>query len=128
MKYTFLLVTSLFTMSCSATSCLVTDELISKNSADNANKIDIKVSATGTLLNVVLTVPAEIDRLKFNGIMVHKEKSKQNLGEFVMPLNTYVEDDKILAWYTIDKKSASDNYLTIDYGEDCGISLKYKVN
>ncbi|NQY38417.1 MAG: hypothetical protein HRT37_26490 [Alteromonadaceae bacterium] len=126
-KYVFLIVFSILSASCNATSCLITDDAIAKNSIEYANVIDIKVSKNNGLLSVVLTAPIEIKGMKFKSVILHKDKLKNEPDEFAMPLNAFIENGKVMTWYNVDEKTANGNYLTIDYGEDCGISLSYRV-
>ena len=127
-KYTFLMVLFLLSISGNATSCLISDGSITQNSLVYEERININISSTKGLLNVQLTVPSEIDGMKLRGLILRKDKSENAPFEFAMPLSTFIEHDKVMTWYNIDEKLAHGNYLTIDYGGDCGISLKYLVN
>ena len=114
-------------MVCNATTCLISDKTIAKHSIEYAKEIDIRVSKKDYLITVVLEVPSKINGMKFIGLMLHKDKLEGEIFEFTMPLSTYTEDGKVLSWYNVDEKTAQGNYLTIDYGQHCGMSLKYKV-
>jgi hypothetical protein len=127
MKYFTLILFSLFSIGCQANSCLMTEKDINENSIKYSELVDIKITKTGSLLFVAITAPQKINTLNFNGMLVHKKGVDGNQSKFIMPLNTYIENGKVSTWYNVDGELVEGNYITIDYGESCGISLRYDV-
>lgn len=113
---------------CSATSCLITKEEIAENSIKYDQLVDIKSTKQGSLVNVVLEAPSEIDGMKLQNVILHKSSSDMSSMEFIVPLKVNTENERSSTWYNMDVNLINENFITLDYGENCGISLKYKVS
>lgn len=126
-KYITLIAFAILSFGCKATTCLITEEDVVNNSKKYAQFVDIKLSKLGKLLNVVFTAPAEIEGKVLQNVLLHKVRSGKGQMEFTIPLKTHIENNKSSSWYDIDEQFVEGNFISLDYGENCGISLKYEI-
>ncbi|UTP72668.1 hypothetical protein NLG07_00035 [Alteromonas sp. LMIT006] len=124
-KYIVLITFLAFSFGCKATTCLITEESIAENSSKYAELFKITLTKRGPLLNVELSAPTEIEGKVLQGVLLHKIEKGQTV--FTIPLNTYVENSRVSSWYDADEQLVVGNFITFDYGENCGLSLKYVV-
>lgn len=124
-KYLVLITFIALSFGCKATTCFLTEESVTENSSKYAELFEITLTKQGALLNVVLTAPTEIEGKVLQSVILHKVEKE--LTVFTIPLNTYVENARVSSWYDLDEQLVVGNFITLDYGENCGLSLKYEV-
>jgi hypothetical protein len=114
-----------FCFSIEADTCLITDEEIERKSHRYKYLIEITITEDNGLNYVAISAPAKIEDLNFQNLYLQKVF----LGgeEFVAPLKTVVQNERYLSWYSISSRLIEDNYIALDYGQTCGVSLRYKV-
>ncbi|MCV2886479.1 hypothetical protein OE749_17420 [Aestuariibacter sp. AA17] len=126
-KLILLIFFSLVSFGCNATSCVISEKSIIEQSKVYKSLVHIEVTKNNSLLTIVLNAPHEIRGNGITGVILHKEINDYGDNGFSIPLRFTVEEDKAIAWFNIDKKTAKHIFLSLDYGEDCGISIQYSI-
>jgi hypothetical protein len=127
-KYITLISMAIFSFGCTATTCLISEESIVKNSEEYSSQVNIRKTKNGNVVNVIVTVPTKLNGSVLENIFMQK-LSEDGENEIIeVPLKIYVENGNSTSWYNIRDDLADNNFIAIDYGQGCGISIKYKVN
>ncbi|MCP1338973.1 hypothetical protein NJR55_05140 [Idiomarina sp. M1R2S28] len=93
-------------------------------------QIDTQKDEDGYMVEV--SVPAKMDGKKFKHIWLFKGKPAYDATkmdhDFGMPLGTWKGSNKTIhSVYAVKSFLAKDNYLSVSYGEDCGMYVEYRV-
>ena len=126
-KLILLVIFSLISLGCNATSCVISEKSIIEQSKKYKSLVHIEVTKNNSLLTVVLNTPHKIRGNGLTSVNLHKEINDDSDTIFSIPLRFTVEEDKSVAWFNIDKKTAKHTFLSLDYGEECGISIRYSI-
>lgn len=127
-KLTFLILVSLISFGCNATSCVISEKSVFEQSKKYKSLVQIEITKSDVLLTVVLNAPREIEGERLESVILHKEISAEGDAAFSIPLRATVEENKAVAWFNIDEKTANHTFLSLDYGEGCGTSIRYNVS
>lgn len=119
MKFILLVFFSLISLGCNATSCVMSEKY--------RNHVHIEVTKNNSLLTFFLYAPDEIEGKNLVNVVLYKEINKLSTNEYSIPLRFTIDDGKAVSWFEIDEKTASHNFLSLDYGEECGTSIRYKL-
>jgi len=129
----FLVLTiSSFSASSIASSCIISEDMVLSWSEQHKENVEIKIRKDKAEYFVEISVSPIINGKAFKDIFLFKGKPAYDATkmdhEFSMPLGAWQGDEnKMYAFYTIKPYLAKDNYLSISYGEDCGMYIQYPV-
>jgi|AntDeeMinimDraft_5_1070356.scaffolds.fasta_scaffold17242_1 hypothetical protein len=127
-KYITLIAMTIFSFGCTATTCLISEESIAENSEKYSSRVDIKTIKNGDIINVIVEVPKKLNGKVLKNIILQRNSEDGTKGVIEAPLKIYVEKEKSRSWYNISDDLFSNTFIAIDYGQNCGISIKYRVN
>jgi len=127
-RFIILIVLTILSIGCKASTCFISEVSINEDSTKYSQLIDITVSKSGQSNLVIVTAPSTISGLTLVGIMLHKRSLKDKDDILSVPLLATFENEKVSSWYSADENLIQGNVITIDYGKNCGISLRYNVN
>jgi hypothetical protein len=128
MKDIFLATLILFSLGCQGSTCLITEESIVKNSEKYSNFIEIKTTNNDGLITVIVEAPTSLDGMVLQNIFLYKKAKSEIENALEVPLKVISENGKSHSWYSIGNNMIDENFIALDYGDDCGMSIRYKVN
>ena len=126
-KLTVLILVSLLSVGCYASSCVISDTSIAEYSKKYRALIQIEATKNNGLYIIVLKVPPRIGEDMLQSVILHKEQSKVGDTSYSIPLESIVEENKAISYFSIDENNAKHSFFTLDFGEECGLSLKYDL-
>lgn len=107
-----------------ATSCYISEEQSAENSIKHQNKVDIEITLVDSDYSVMISLPAQIDNLSFQGVFLVADDLEN--PTFFTQLQPFEENGKNVAWYTINAGLIRRHFIVASFGE-CGIDVFKEV-
>ena len=125
-KFVLFLIFTFYSAFSYSSSCYVSNDDLKKWSGKYKDLINITVDEYGSDFFVTVSFPIEVDDKNFHGALLLKGKNWDK-PEFLIPLATTNQGDKVFVSYSINSSLIADSYVTGSYGAECGIEVIYPI-
>ncbi|MEI8645672.1 hypothetical protein P4S60_08725 [Pseudoalteromonas sp. Hal040] len=121
-----------FASSVCASSCYITEDMVNEWNQKYGEDVQITAKEKDGEFLVEASFPLKLGESEFEGIWLFKGQPVFDATlmnhDFSMPIAPWKKEDGYgHIFYTVKSYLASENYLSITYGEDCGMYIQFPV-